>query len=89
MTIPDAKARLTIPTLWRILNLNGEPPSKDGVIRSPFREERNPSFSIYAGGTRFKDHATGEGGDAITFYAMARGIGNREATKEFLALAAR
>lgn len=88
ITISEAKARLPIPALWRILNLNGEPPARDGVYRSPFREEANPSFSIFAGGTRFKDHATGESGDAITFYAMARGIGNREAVKEFLNLAA-
>jgi hypothetical protein len=88
ITISEAKNRLPIFALWKILNLNGEPPAKDGVYRSPFREERNPSFSIFANGTRFKDHATGERGDAITFYAMARGIGNREATKEFLTLAA-
>lgn len=88
ITITEAKDRLPIPTLWRILNLVGDPPAKDGVYRSPFREERNPSFSIFANGTRFKDHATGESGDAITFYAMARGIENRDAVKEFLNLAA-
>jgi DNA primase len=74
--------------IWRVLTLNGEPPVRDGVYRSPFREERNPSFSIFANGTRFKDHATGDSGDAITFYAMARGIENRDAVKEFLNLAA-
>ncbi len=87
ITIAEAKARLSIFTLWRIQNLNGNPPAKDGVYRSPFREDGNPSFSIFANGTRFKDHATGESGDAITFYAMARGIENREAVKEFLTLA--
>jgi len=87
ITITEAKARLTIPILWT-LTFPGDAPAKDGVYRSPFREERNPSFSIFANGTRFKDHATGESGDAITFYAMARGIGNREAVKEFLTLAA-
>lgn len=66
----------------------GDRPTKDGVCRSPFREERNPSFSIFGNGTRFKDHATGDSGDAITFYAKVRGIGNREAVKEFLNLAA-
>lgn len=86
--INEAKNRLPIPTLWRILSLAGDPPVRDGVYRSPFREDGNPSFSIFANGTRFKDHATGESGDAITFYAMARGIENREAVKEFLTLAA-
>lgn len=88
ITITEAKARLSIFALWRIQNLNGNPPAKDGVYRSPFREDGNPSFSIFANGTRFKDHATGESGDAITFYAMARNIENREAVKEFLTLAA-
>ena len=88
ITITEAKNRLPIPTLWRILNLVGNPPAKDGVFHSPFREDGNPSFSIFADGTRFKDHATGESGDAITFYAMARNIENREAVKGFLNLAA-
>ncbi len=88
ITITEAKDRLTIPTLWRIMSLPSDPPARDGVYCSPFREERNPSFSIFANGTRFKDHATGESGDAITFYAMARGIENREAVKQFLTLAA-
>ena len=87
ITLNEAKDRLRIPTVWG-LTLNGDPPAKDGVYRSPFREDGNPSFSIFANGTRFKDHATGESGDAITFYAMARGIENREAVKEFLTLAA-
>ena len=87
ITIPEAKERLTIHILWT-LTFPGEPPAKDGVYRSPFREDGNPSFSIFANGTRFKDHATGESGDAITFYAMARGIENREAVREFLNLAA-
>ena len=89
MTISEAKDRLRIPTLWRRLVLPGEPPACDGVCRSPFREDSSPSFSIYAGGTRFKDHGSGDGGDAITFLAMARRIGNREAVLEFLDLAAR
>jgi DNA primase len=88
MTISQAKERLNILILWRALTLTGNPPAKDGVYRSPFREDGNPSFSIFADGTRFKDHATGESGDAITFYAMARGIENREAVKGFLTLAA-
>jgi DNA primase len=88
ITITEAKNRLPIFTVWRVLTLNGNPPAKDGVYHSPFREDGNPSFSIFANGTRFKDHATGESGDAITFYAMARNIENREAVKEFLTLAA-
>ena len=42
----SAKERLTIPELWRLLNLPGNPGRS---CRSPFREDRNPSFSVYDG----------------------------------------
>ncbi|MDA7921296.1 CHC2 zinc finger domain-containing protein [Verrucomicrobiales bacterium] len=89
ITIPEAKERITIPHLWAILTLSGDPPIKDGVYQSPFRDDSSPSFSIFAGGRRFKDHGTGEGGDAITFLALARGIDNRDAVKEFVTIASR
>jgi hypothetical protein len=55
-----AKEQLSIPALWQLLNLPGKPARS---CRSPFREDRNPSFSIYDGGRKWKDHATGEGGE--------------------------
>ena len=54
-----AKEELPIPALWQLLNLPGKPARS---CRSPFREDRNPSFSIYDGGHRWKDHGTGLGG---------------------------
>lgn len=87
MTIKEAKERVRIPDLWRILNITGRAPRPVEVIRSPFRDDSRESFSVFADGKRFKDHGTGEGGDAISFYAMARGIENREAVKEFINLA--
>jgi hypothetical protein len=38
---------------------------------SPFREDKNPSFSIYDEGRRWKDFSTGEGGDVIDFIERA------------------
>lgn len=35
------------------------------TFRSPLREDANPSFSIFANGERWKDFATGEGGDIL------------------------
>ncbi len=87
MTIQEAKERIRIPDLWRILNITGKAPAPVEVVRSPFRDDTRESFSIFADGKMFKDHGTGEGGDAISFYAMARGIENREAVKEFVAMA--
>ena len=88
MTILEAKERIRIPDLWSHMKLIGNPPKSDGVTCSPFREDSSPSFSIFDDGRRFKDHGTGEAGDAITFYSLACcGIDNRQATKEFMNLA--
>jgi hypothetical protein len=58
---------LTIPELWVMLGLPGEPKSS-GTMRSPWRDESSPSFSIFNGGFAFKDHG-GEGaaGDGVEF----------------------
>ena len=79
-----AKDRLTIPGLWAMLGLPGKP---ERSCRSPFREDRNPSFSIYDDGRKWKDHATGEGGDAVDFVAVAFGISNEEACRKLIELA--
>jgi hypothetical protein len=79
-----AKQRLTIPELWRLLNL---PRNPGRSCRSPFREDRSPSFSIYADGHRWKDLSTGEGGDAVDFLARALNLSNEDACKKLIELA--
>jgi DNA primase (bacterial type) len=79
-----AKERLLIPALWHLLNLLGKP---GRCCRLPFREDRNPSFSIYDGGRRWKDHATGEGGDGVDFLAKALGLSNEDACRKLIELA--
>lgn len=63
------KAAYRIPAAWRDLGLAGEPGNS---CRSPFREERNPSFSVFGEGERWKDFASGESGDVLDFVARAR-----------------
>ena len=49
----------------------GHKVKRRGVFRSPFRNDRNPSFSPYlghGGDWLWKDHATGESGDNLTLY---------------------
>jgi hypothetical protein len=82
--IEEAKARFTIPVLWRMFNLRGEPGKS---CRSPFREDCSPSFSVSEDGLRFIDFGTGERGDAISFLAKIRGISNPEAFLELLKMA--
>ena len=79
--IDEAKARFTIPVLWRMFNLRGDPGSP---CRSPFREDRSPSFSVCYENRGWKDHATGEGGDAIDFLAKIKGVSREEAFVELL-----
>lgn len=56
------------------------PPSGSGSFRSPFREDSNPSFSLFCDKTDqhwcFKDHATGDAGNMITFVKLGRGLGS-------------
>lgn len=66
----EARAAYNIPGAWAMLQLPGEPNAR---CRSPFREDRNPSFSIFDNGRAWKDHATGEGGDLIEFIRTALG----------------
>lgn len=67
-----------------MLRLEGQPGT---TCRSPFRPDKNPSFSIYDQGRRWKDHATGQSGDVIDFIAMARQTGKGEALRVFLEMA--
>ncbi|WP_395738865.1 CHC2 zinc finger domain-containing protein [Prosthecobacter sp.] len=82
--IPALKERLLIPEVWQMLGLQGVPAKR---CRSPLREDRKPSFSIYNGGRMWKDHSTGEGGDVIDFIATAKQLDIKKALKLFLDLA--
>jgi hypothetical protein len=81
--IEEAKAGFTIPVLWRLFNLRGDPGSP---CRSPFREDRSPSFSVCYEGRGWRDHATAEAGGAVEFLAKIKGISNEEAFIELLNL---
>ena len=83
-----AEVRLPLPALAQSLGLVVS--ERPGTCRSPFREERRPSFSwrvAQDGRARWKDFGTGEGGDCPAFVAKASGINNREAVTRYLELA--
>lgn len=79
-----AKASVTIADAWRILGLPGTPSTS---CRSPWREDRKPSFSVFDSARRFKDHATNECGDVVTFVSKAAGKTLSEAAKMVIAWA--
>jgi hypothetical protein len=79
-----AKARVTIADAWHALGLPGEPRR---TCCSPFREDRHPSFSIFADGRGWKDFATGEAGDVVSFVKCATAGTDAEAIRRVLDLA--
>jgi hypothetical protein len=83
----EAIQRLTIPILWQKLRLPGR--VRDQCCGcSPLRDDdRTPSFSIYAGGRRFKDHGTGQRGDAFDFYQAVKRLDAKAAYRSFIELA--
>jgi hypothetical protein len=79
-----AKSRVSIADAWRALGLPGEPRR---TCCSPFREDRHPSFSIFADGRGWKDFATGEAGDVVSFVKCATACTDAEAIRRVLELA--
>lgn len=75
-SIEEIKARYTVADAWRDEGCQGEPGRS---CRSPFREDRHKSFSVFEEGRRWKDHASGDGGDVLDFIAKARGCSAADA----------
>lgn len=85
--LPDLsrlKDDFTVVHAWEKLELPGTPAPRG---KSPFRPDKHPSFTIYDSGRRWKDHATGEGGDVIDFIAKACNLSIKDAIAEFRKLA--
>jgi hypothetical protein len=84
--LKEAIARLPIPVLWGYLGLPGR--VKDNCcIRSPLRDDdRRPSFSIYANGTRWKDFGTGAGGDSFDLFQAVKQMDAKQAWRPFVEL---
>ena len=76
----EAREAYTISDAWQMLRLPGEPKPS---CKSPFRDERTPSFTIFDDGKAWKDHGTGEGGDVIEFIRFAIG-GDHRAVRDWL-----
>jgi len=88
LTAGEIAERLDIRQVWRVLSLPGEPGK---CVCSPFREEKKPSFSLYEDGGRwrFKDHSSGDHGDAVDFIRLAKGCTAADAltwARDFLGL---
>lgn len=81
MGLVEIKDQYRIPCPWRDFALPGEPAK---ICRSPFPAEHthgdlNPSFSVFDNGRRWRNFATGEGGDVFDFIAKFRGCSTADA----------
>ncbi|SRR5260370_22226043 len=86
-SLKEAIRRLPIPVLWQRLGLPGQV-KNSCCVRSPLRDDdRSPSFSIFAGGTRWRDHGTGEHGDSFDFYQAVKKTDAKQSWRPFLELA--
>ncbi|MDB4498658.1 bifunctional DNA primase/polymerase [bacterium] len=56
---------------WEDLGLPGEPSES---CRSPFRDDLNPSFSVFDAGRKWNDFSTEEYGDVFDFVQKAKGF---------------
>ena len=76
--IAEIKDRYRISQAWSDEGLKGLPGKE---VRSPFRDDKNPSFSVFNEGRSWKDHGSDEGGDVLDFICLARGCEFKEAKK--------
>jgi hypothetical protein len=92
-SIDRAKRVLPLPELLRRLGDYAPSPAETGrgafLIRSPLRDDKNPSFSLYHrdGEWKWSDKATGEGGDAVDYLRFREGKEFKEARERYLELA--
>lgn len=56
-------------TIFDLLDAEGIPhKGKDAKMKSPLRDEKTPSFSVFRQGLKWKDHASGEHGDVFDLW---------------------
>ena len=82
--VDELKAQMPMPNLMQKLGLEDHCKKS---CRSPFRDDKQPSFSVYqnAGLWFFKDHATGQSGDEIHLIATHYHLDPRRDFKEVIA----
>ena len=87
--LKDAIRRLPIPVLWQRLKLPGRVTEKC-CVRSPLRDDdRSPSFSIFANGSRWHDFGTGQKGDSFDLFQAIKKMDAKSAWRPFLELSRR
>ena len=76
--IERVKDCFTIADAWHALGLEGRPAKS---CRTPWRDDRRPSFSVFAESRRWFDHSSGEGGDVVDFVKAAADLDTAAAVR--------
>src|SRR3546814_536198 len=82
-TVEAIKGRFSLRQIAQSLRI--ALPERSGTkFHSPFRPDKTPSCTTYNRGNeeRYRDWSAGIDVDCIGFYAIARGISNKEAIRE-------
>jgi hypothetical protein len=93
LEIADAKRRLLLPELARLLGVPGRIPERDGEVVPCFwpdrhkHGDRRPSFNFHSGLTRYRCFGCGADGDGGDLVAEWCGISPEEGLRRFLAMA--
>jgi hypothetical protein len=93
LDIADAKRRLLLPELARLLGVPGKVPERDAEAVPCFWPERHrhgdkrPSFNFHSGLTRYRCFGCGAAGDAGDLVAEWCGISQEEGLRRFLEMA--
>lgn len=93
LDIADAKRRVLLPELARILRIPGKIPERDGELVPCFWHERHkhgdsrPSFNFHSGLTRYRCFGCGCTGDAGDMIAEFCGILQEDGLRRFIEIA--
>lgn len=82
--VVEIKNRLNIFDVADRLGLRLQ--GKGNLYRSPFRDDKKPSFSISKDGQLFNDFATGDKGDLVEFYKLATNTDTAQAIKDLASI---
>jgi hypothetical protein len=83
--VSQALEALTLADIWELAPDASEAPRRDGLRESPFRQDKNPSFSIFGGLRRYKDQASDDkAGGVWTFVQACRPEWSKQEVARFL-----
>ena len=82
--LEEAMEFFTIPELAKELNPDWKPPRRGTSCRAPYRADKSPSFSIFAGGRLARDFTEGRTMNSVGLLERALGLSRSDAAKDLI-----